>query len=69
MDDDDAPSTNSVKNFWHHLKKLGNEKAEHVTEEIISMVNEGHEQGVFQAAEAEMITIFLNSVIRKQRTS
>ena len=56
MDDDDAPSTNSVKNFWHHLKKFGNEKTDHVTEEIISMVNEGHEQGVFQAAEAEMIT-------------
>ena len=21
--DDDASSANSVKNFWHHLKKLG----------------------------------------------
>ena len=54
--DDDASSANSVKNFWHHLKKLGSDNSDHVTEEIISMVNEGHEQGVFQATEAEMIT-------------
>lgn len=54
--EDDASSANSVKGFWHHLKKLGGDSSEHVTEEIISMVNEGHEQGVFQAAEAEMIT-------------
>lgn len=54
--EDDASSANSVKGFWHHLKKLGVDSSEHVTEEIISMVNEGHEQGVFQAAEAEMIT-------------
>ena len=44
--DDDASSANSVKNFWHHLKKLGSDNSDHVTEEIISMVNEGHEQGV-----------------------
>lgn len=54
--EDDASSANSVKSFWHHLKKMGGDNSEHVTEEIISMVNEGHEQGVFQAAEAEMIT-------------
>ena len=54
--EDDASSTNSVKNFWHHLKKHGSDNSDHVTEEIISMVNEGHEQGVFQATEAEMIT-------------
>ena len=54
--EDDASSANSVKNFWHHLKKLGSDNSDHVTEEIISMVNEGHEQGVFQATEAEMIT-------------
>lgn len=54
--DDDVSSANSVKNFWHHLKKLGSDNSDHVTEEIISMVNEGHEQGVFQATEAEMIT-------------
>lgn len=54
--EDDASSANAVKGFWHHLKKLGGDSSEHVTEEIISMVNEGHEQGVFQAAEAEMIT-------------
>lgn len=35
----------------------GNEETEDVTEEeIISMVNEGHEQGVLLATEAEMIT-------------
>lgn len=35
----------------------GNEDSTDVTEEeIISMVNEGHEQGVLQASEAEMIT-------------
>lgn len=35
----------------------GNENEADVTEEeIISMVNEGHEQGVIQASEAEMIT-------------
>lgn len=38
--DDDASSANSVKNFWHHLKKLGSDNSDHVTEEIISMVNE-----------------------------
>ena len=37
--DDDASSANSVKNFWHHLKKLGSDNSDHVTEEIISMVN------------------------------
>lgn len=35
--DDDASSANSVKNFWHHLKKLGSDNSDHVTEEIISM--------------------------------
>lgn len=38
-------------------------------EEIISMVNEGHEQGVIQASEAEMITNILSSGINVRRIS
>ncbi len=49
-----AVSTNFV------LKLLGlanaDEQADVTEEEIISMVNEGHEQGVLEASEAEMIT-------------
>lgn len=45
---------------WLVLKLFGidmNEDAENVTEEdIMSMVNEGHEQGVVEADEAQMIT-------------
>ncbi len=36
--------------------KDDNEIADVTEEEIISMVNEGHEQGVFEASEAELIT-------------
>lgn len=36
-------------------------------EEIISMVNEGHEQGVLRASEAEMIHNILNSVTKKPK--
>lgn len=36
--------------------KADSDAADVTEEEIISMVNEGHEQGVFQASEAEMIT-------------
>lgn len=38
-------------------------------EEIINMVQEGHEQGVIQASEAEMISNILNTETRKLRTS
>lgn len=36
-------------------------------EEIISMVNEGHEQGVLLASEAEMIHNIFDSGIKKQK--
>lgn len=36
--------------------KVNSDISDVTEEEIISMVNEGHEQGVFQASEAEMIT-------------
>ena len=36
--------------------KMDEEKSDVTEDEIISMVNEGHEQGVIQASEAEMIT-------------
>lgn len=39
--------------IWRYMKS----KAENVTEEdIMTMVNEGHEQGVLESSEAEMIT-------------
>ena len=38
-------------------------------EDIMSMVNEGHEQGVLEASEAEMITIFLNWMEKKPAIS
>ena len=52
MDDSANPRTKR-KNFF---QKLFSGNSEDVTEkEIISMVNEGHEQGVLQASEVEMI--------------
>ena len=36
-------------------------------EEIISIVNEGHEQGVLEAGEVEMISISLSLMRRKQK--
>lgn len=36
-------------------------------EEIISMVNEGHEQGVLRASEAEMIHNIFESVTKKPK--
>lgn len=39
--------------FWKKLTAAGKEDV--TEEEIISMVNEGHEQGVLEASEAEMI--------------
>ena len=47
----------SAKGFLRLFGVKTNSDVSDVTEEeIISMVNEGHEQGVFQASEAEMIT-------------
>ena len=44
------------KSFSLFHNFFNKEKDENVTEEdIISMVNEGHENGVLQASEAEMI--------------
>lgn len=44
-------------NLFDKVKKIftGEEKDDHVAEEIISMVDDGHEQGVFAGSEAEMI--------------
>lgn len=54
---DDGGSPRNVKKGWRRFfKKAPFENAEDVTEEgIISMVKEGHEQGVILASEAEMI--------------
>lgn len=56
MDDDGSP----LYNFGMGIKRLFNKgkmiNSEDVTEEEIkSMVNEGHEQGIFKESEAEMI--------------
>lgn len=59
MDDGASPKINNAeKNKWfgEFWKKLSRKNPERVTEEeIISMVNEGHQKGVLQANEAEMI--------------
>lgn len=59
MDDGASPKLNTAeRNNWFadFLRKLNRKNQEQVTEEeIISMVNEGHEKGVLQASEAEMI--------------
>lgn len=49
------------------MKLFNNRKAdeEKVEEEIISMVNEGNEQGLIHDDEVEMITNILNSVRKK----
>ena len=46
-------------------KKSGNE-AEVIEDEIISMVNEGHETGVLQATEAKMINNIFHMTYRLQ---
>ena len=54
--DDGCP--NFIKKFSKNMKKIlkgKNYSDEDVTEEIISMVKEGHEQGVLLDSEAEMI--------------
>ena len=55
MDEGASPNrTNIFKKITDFMKKPS--KDDDVTEEeIISMVNEGHEQGVLRASEAEMI--------------
>jgi len=54
MDDGGSPTT-GMKKLSNRLMKLFGVDTDDVTEEeIISMVNEGHEQGVLQANEAEM---------------
>ena len=55
MDEGVSPNrTNIFKKITNFMKKTS--KDDDVTEEeIISMVNEGHEQGVLLASEAEMI--------------
>ncbi len=56
MDDSDNPRTkNHFSKRWKRFWGNGSPSSEDVTEEIISMVNEGHEQGVLLASEAEMI--------------
>ena len=55
MDDGGSPTT-GMKKFSSKLLKFFGVDTEDVTEEeIISMVNEGHEQGVLEANEAAMI--------------
>lgn len=55
MDDGGSPTT-GMKKFSNKILKLFGVDTEDVTEEeIISMVNEGHEHGVLEANEAEMI--------------
>ena len=55
MDDGGSPTT-GMKKLSNRLMKLFGVDTDDVTEEeIISMVNEGHEQGVLQANEAAMI--------------
>lgn len=57
MDDAGPKESNfwtKIKKFLHHSGETG--EADVIEKEIISMVNEGHEQGVLQASEAEMIT-------------
>lgn len=66
--DDSASSgrTNIFKKIIGFLNPSSHE--DDVTEEeIISMVNEGHEQGVLRASEAEMIHNILNSVTKKPK--
>ena len=53
---DGHPADGKEKKFSSFFKKLGRAKREEdVTEEIMDMVNESHEQGVLEENEAEMI--------------
>ena len=56
MDEGASPNrTNFIKKFMHFVKNPSVHEDDVTEEEIISMVNEGHEQGVLLASEAEMI--------------
>ena len=56
MDDDGRPLSNFGKGFKKFFGRGKSENSEEVIEEeIMSMVNEGHEKGVLLASEAEMI--------------
>ena len=56
MDEGASPNrTNFIKKFMNFVKKPSAHEDDVTEEEIISMVNEGHEQGVLLASEAEMI--------------
>lgn len=56
MDDDGSPFSNFGKGIRRIFGRRGFRSQEDVTEEeIMSMVNEGHEQGVLLESEAEMI--------------
>ena len=62
MDDGGSPTT-GMKKLSNRLMKLFGVDTDDVTEEeIISMVNEGHEQGVLQANEAEMMKITIRDI-------
>ena len=56
MDEGASPNrTNFIKKLMHFVKNPSVHEDDVTEEEIISMVNEGHEQGVLLASEAEMI--------------
>ena len=56
MDEGASPNrTNFIKKFMHFVKNPSVHEDDVTEEEIKSMVNEGHEQGVLLASEAEMI--------------
>lgn len=58
MDDGASPKLNAERNNWFgdFLKRLIRRNSGGVTEEeIISMVNEGHEKGVLETSKAEML--------------
>lgn len=56
----------NLKAFFN--KKNSEEQADAVEEEILSIIEEGHEQGAIQPDEAELITNVLRLAIKKQGT-
>lgn len=58
MESDSGDSQKNQQGFFAaFLKRIGGAHGEDITEEeLVSMVNESHEQGVLEANEAEMIT-------------
>lgn len=55
MDDGGSPQHNSEKGWRRLFKRTQPENPEDMTEDIISMVKEGHEQGLIEENEAQMI--------------